>query len=41
MFGFLIGVPTGIAIALLTAIFFPKPWLKLLKETSEEVKKAP
>lgn len=31
----------GVAACLATAIFFPKPWLQLLRETSEEVKKTP
>lgn len=41
MFEFVAGFVVGVATCLAAAIFFPQPWLHLLKETREEVKKGP
>lgn len=39
--GIVIGIILGVGLCLASAIYYPKPWLKLLKETGEEVKKTP
>lgn len=39
LFGFVIGVVVGASAAVLLAIFLPDRWLKITRETGEEINK--